>query len=227
MAVGLGKLFGFTIMENFNLPYMATSVRDFWRRWHVSLSIWFRDYLYIPLGGNRKGNLRTYANLAIVFLLTGLWHGAGLNFIFWGIFHGTFLILERIFLGKALEKNRLKWINHIYALLVVTIGWVFFRAASLSAAFQFVGIMLTGGSGGAQNSILEMVGKRQLVMLIPAVLFSGVLQKMFEDLSQKCRAEPWQKAGKVLYIAGMAAIFGYSLLLMVCNTYNAFIYFQF
>ncbi len=106
MAIGLGKMFGFDFQENFNLPYISTSVKEFWRRWHISLSSWFRDYLYIPLGGNRKGTMKTYRNLLIVFFLTGMWHGAGWTFIIWGLFHGLFQILERLFLGKALAKTK-------------------------------------------------------------------------------------------------------------------------
>ena len=129
MAIGLGKMFGFHIHENFNHPYTATSIKDFWRRWHISLSTWFKEYLYIPLGGNREGTLKTYRNLMIVFFLTGLWHGASWNFVIWGLFHGTFLVLERIFpIEKILHFRLLK---SIYTLLVVIVAWVFFRAETL------------------------------------------------------------------------------------------------
>lgn len=128
MAIGLGKMFGFNFLENFNYPYISKSIKEFWRRWHISLSTWFKEYLYIPLGGNRKRKLFTYINLLIVFFATGLWHGASYNFILWGLFHGFFLVIERIFLGKLLEKNKLKFINHIYVIFVFVIGWVLFRA---------------------------------------------------------------------------------------------------
>ena len=123
MAIGLGKMFGFHINENFNYPYIATSIKDFWRRWHISLSTWFKEYLYIPLGGNREGQFKTYRNLMIVFFMTGLWHGASWNFVVWGLFHGVFLVMERIL---PIEKwLRFRLIQNIYALLVVMVGWVF------------------------------------------------------------------------------------------------------
>ena len=131
MAIGLGKIFGFDFMENFNYPYLSQSIREFWRRWHISLSTWFREYLYIPLGGNRKGNVRTYINLFIVFLVTGLWHGAGINFVLWGAYYGVFIVAERLFLGDILEKNRFKVLNHVYTMFVVIVGWMLFRIESL------------------------------------------------------------------------------------------------
>ena len=125
MAIGLGKIFGFDFLENFNYPYISRSIKEFWRRWHISLSSWFRDYLYIPLGGNRKGKVRTYINLIIVFFVTGLWHGASFNFIVWGLYYAVFLVIERLGFGKRLEKLP-RIIQHVYTLLVVVIGWVFF-----------------------------------------------------------------------------------------------------
>ena len=136
MAIGLGKMFGFHINENFNYPYIATSIKDFWRRWHISLSTWFKEYLYIPLGGNREGKFKTYRNLMIVFFMTGLWHGASWNFVVWGLFHGVFLVLERML---PIEKFlRFRLIQNIYALLVVMVGWVFFRAENLTAALDYL-----------------------------------------------------------------------------------------
>ena len=126
MAIGLGRIFGFHFMENFNYPYLAASVQEFWRRWHISLSTWFRSYLYIPLGGNRKGKARTLVNLMIVFLCTGLWHGANWQFVAWGVYYGLFLIAERLWLKPVLEKHRLA--GHIYTLVVVLAAWVIFRA---------------------------------------------------------------------------------------------------
>lgn len=137
MAIGLGKLFGFDFLENFNFPYISQSIQEFWRRWHISLSSWFRDYVYIPLGGSRKGNVRTYINLMIVFFLTGLWHGASFNFIVWGLFYGIFLIIERIGFKKILEKIP-RVLRHIYTMFIVLIGWVFFRADSLYDAINYI-----------------------------------------------------------------------------------------
>ena len=143
MAIGLGKMFGFEFMENFNLPYISESITEFWRRWHISLSTWFKEYLYIPLGGNRKGKIRTYINLLIVFFATGIWHGASWNFVVWGLFNGFFLVIERIKLKELLDKNKLKFINHIYALLVIIFGWVLFRADTLKSALQYMKIMIS------------------------------------------------------------------------------------
>jgi alginate O-acetyltransferase complex protein AlgI len=137
MALGLGRMFGFRFPENFRWPYVAETVQDFWRRWHISLSAWFRDYLYVPLGGNRTSAARTYGNLVIVFFLCGLWHGASWNFVVWGLFHGSFLVLERLGLAEAI-KHLWKPIRHAYLLAVVMIGWVFFRAESLPAAVEFL-----------------------------------------------------------------------------------------
>src|SRR5262249_27762906 len=146
MAIGLAKMFGFQFKENFNYPYIAASVTDFWRRWHISLSTWYRDYLYIPLGGNRHGKARLYFNLVTVFFLCGLWHGASWTFILWGLFHGTFLVLERMGLGQLLEKA---WapVRHLYALLVVMVGWVLFKATTFSQALAYLGAMVGLGKG--------------------------------------------------------------------------------
>ena len=141
MAIGLGKMLGFTFKENFNYPYISKSIKEFWKRWHISLSAWFKDYLYIPLGGSRKGALLTYRNLIIVFFITGFWHGASYNFIFWGLFHGAFLILEKT-KGSLIEKLPSS-IKHIYVLLVVIVGWVFFRAETFTDAIVFVQHLFT------------------------------------------------------------------------------------
>ncbi len=145
MAIGLMRLFGFRVLENFNYPYVARSIREFWRRWHISLSNWFRDYVYLPLGGNRRGRARGYANLVIVFLLCGLWHGASWNFVLWGAWHGVFLVVERAGLGPVLDRR--PRIGHVYALLVVMAGWVLFRSDSLAHAAGFYGALLGEDAG--------------------------------------------------------------------------------
>ena len=137
MAIGLGRMFGFHILENFNFPYSARSIRDFWRRWHISLSSWFKDYLYIPLGGNRKTVIHTYFNLITVFFLCGLWHGASWTFVIWGLYHGLFLVLERGPVGKIISFLPGP-IQHVYTMLIVMIGWVFFRADSLNQALLYI-----------------------------------------------------------------------------------------
>jgi alginate O-acetyltransferase complex protein AlgI len=137
MAIGLGKMFGFRFLENFNFPYISESIQEFWRRWHISLSSWFRDYLYIPLGGNRSGSVRTYFNLLTIFVLCGLWHGASWNFLIWGLIHGMFLVLERLWLKSAIESI-LRPLRHVYVLLVVMFAWVFFRADTLPSALEYI-----------------------------------------------------------------------------------------
>ena len=147
MAIGLGRMFGFHFPENFRWPYIADTVQEFWRRWHISLSSWFRDYLYVPLGGNRVSPARMYANLVTVFFLCGLWHGASWNFVIWGLFHGTFLVVERLGLAAAIRRL---WrpLRHVYLLLVVMIGWVFFRADTLPSAVAFL-MAMTGRPASA------------------------------------------------------------------------------
>lgn len=145
MAIGLGWMFGFHFKENFNYPYISGSIREFWRRWHISLSGWFLEYLYIPLGGNRKGKFRTVVNKMIVFLCTGIWHGAAVNFLFWGIYHGCFLMLEEYVPWIGRKGSKLKAVfQHIYALLVVCIGFVFFRADTMSQGLFWIKEMFTG-----------------------------------------------------------------------------------
>ena len=140
MAIGLGRMFGIHLPENFNYPYVAQSMQDFWRRWHITLSTWFRDYVYFPLGGNRKGRLRTYLNLALVFALCGLWHGATWSFVVWGLYNGVFLALERGWLGNALDRLPAA-LRHAYLIVIVLIGWVIFRAPDLTYALQMIGAM--------------------------------------------------------------------------------------
>ena len=124
MAIGMGRMFGFNLLENFNYPYTAKSITEFWRKWHISLSSWFRDYVYIPLGGNRTSRSRFIFNILFVWFLTGFWHGAGWNFIFWGLYYGMLLLIEKFFLEKLLNKAS-KWLKHIYVMLIVMVGWVF------------------------------------------------------------------------------------------------------
>ena len=171
MAIGLGKIFGFDILENFNLPYTATSIRDFWRKWHISLSTWFRDYVYIPLGGSRTGKFKTYRNLFIVFFLTGLWHGATWTFILWGLFHGIFLILENIGLQKALDKIP-KLFQWMYAMLVVIIGWVLFRIENLSEAIHYIKKLFGVGINTINHGVLSHINLEILWMASFAILLS-------------------------------------------------------
>lgn len=219
MAIGLGGLLGFRFNENFDYPYISCSMREFWRRWHISLSSWFRDYLYIPLGGNRKGVARTYCNLLIVFALCGLWHGASWTFVVWGLYHGLFLVLERQRIVRhALEKlpGIVCW---IYAMVAVGIGWVFFRAETLANAAAYLGAMF-GGTGA--TTALELMKRRAVPAFVLGALYS------FPIL-------PWLK--KTRLAQSSAGLLGGTLvclvLLAICmvllagGTYNPFIYFRF
>lgn len=218
MAIGLGKMFGFDIGENFNYPYISGSIQEFWRRWHISLSSWFKEYVYIPLGGNRKGFIRTLINLSIVFFVTGMWHGAAYTFIIWGLYHGFFSILERLFLGKVLEKNPIKLLNHVYALLVVVVGWVLFRADDIIQALKLIKRMFIYRANIGYNCF-AFVGKREIIIIVSAVLLSFLpcvrkKQASSDDIS-------------IYSIVLSCLILVYCIILLICNTYNPFIYFRF
>ena len=184
MAIGLGRMFGFEFLENFNYPYISESIREFWKRWHISLTSWFRDYLYIPLGGNRHGSLRTYTNLIIVFFITGLWHGASWTFIFWGLWHGFFLMIERTKIGKNLESL---WIplQYFYTMGVVMIGWVLFRADSFSYTISFIKAMFGLGNGyGIEYNISLYMNYGLLAAIIFGIIFStDIIYKIVKILN--------------------------------------------
>jgi alginate O-acetyltransferase complex protein AlgI len=228
MAVGLGRLFGFRFPENFDHPYSSRSITEFWRRWHISLSSWFRDYLYIPLGGNRLSPARTYLNLVTVFLLCGLWHGASWTFVLWGALHGSFLVLERAGFGKRLASAP-GLLQRSYALLVVLVGWVFFRADSLGQALMFLKAM-AGGSG------LSTAGYPVALYATPAVLLAGVLGVFFSfpvpapaarifATREPERLPAWLT--RSLAVVLTFVLFGLSAASLASHTYNPFIYFRF
>jgi alginate O-acetyltransferase complex protein AlgI len=224
MAVGCAALFGFRFPENFNYPYIARSITDFWRRWHISLSTWFRDYLYIPLGGNRGSPIRTYFNLATVFFLCGLWHGAAWTFVAWGIFHGIFLILERSKYGQFLHRSP-RWCQHVYALVVVMMGWVFFRAGSIKIAFWHLGAMwgLT-----PQPTTDFPIGK--LITLDVRWAFCIALIAMTPVLPQvRDRLQRWIGAESTLLIGRTALyiLFVFATAELAAGTFNPFLYFRF
>jgi alginate O-acetyltransferase complex protein AlgI len=227
MAIGLGKMLGFNFEENFNLPYISTSIKEFWRRWHISLSSWFRDYLYIPLGGNKKGKARTYLNLFLVFLLTGVWHGASWNFIIWGLFHGSFLIVERLGLDRLLNQLYRPF-RHLYALTVVVIGWVFFRIEQLPDAFEYLQKMFSFNSGS--TTMEEYLNNYTLFILMIGILFSIQIKPNYSWIWNKINAK---NATSVFHLKqGIEAVFIIFLFLFSCseianNTYNPFIYFRF
>ena len=224
MAIGLGKIFGFDFKENFDYPYTATSITDFWKRWHISLTSWFRDYVYIPLGGNRKGNIRTYINIAIVFTLTGLWHGAAFAFIAWGVWHGAFMLFERMWFKKVLDKCKYKFINRIYTMFVVLIGWVFFRAGGLSTALKLLKIMFIPTEMQKIELLPLYIGTDTIIIAVVAILLCGVIQQTFPKLQYALYNE--QKTGMVQNFV-LIAVLLFSIVLLVSDSYNPFIYFRF
>ena len=222
MAAGLGRMLGFKLPINFMHPYLSTSMTEFWRRWHITLSGWFRDYIYIPLGGNRKGQVRTYINLLIVFFATGLWHGAGATFIIWGLYHGLFLVVERMGLGKLLEKNCFRGLNHIYTALVVVVGWVFFRADTLADAKVILHQMFTWENGIYPASLF--VNRKVIFLAVLGVLLSGIVQ----SICPKLREHLYEKeVTKTVDIVIMAVLLFLCTMYLVSSTYNPFIYFRF
>ena len=222
MAIGLGKMLGFSFKENFNYPYTSSSVQEFWRRWHISLSSWFRDYVYIPLGGSRKGVKRTYFNLFIVFLLTGIWHGANFTFISWGLMYAVFLIIERMFLKKVLDKNPVKILNNIYTFFVVMIGWILFRSDTLLQAKLFIIQLFTKPSG--DYTILSYLSLKVIIVMIFSILFAGLVQNIFKNLYEKIKNNT---VIVVLDYVFQMTLLVVSIVMVVSGTYNAFIYFQF
>jgi len=215
MAIGMGEMAGFHFQENFKYPYAANSVRDFWRRWHISLSSWFRDYLYIPLGGNRKGQLRTYLNLLIVFSVTGLWHGASYNFIIWGLYHGLFLCVERM-AGKRLENIPVLFMR-VYTMLEVLFGWVLFRADTLSDAVATIATMFSFHCWN-WNAVLHIVNKEIFFFFIISILLMwGIPQKVKRIFTNH----------RLLKDICILSLFTISILYTIGTDFNPFIYFRF
>ena len=225
MAVGIGRMFGFTITENFNYPYMSTSIRDFWRRWHITLGSWFREYLYIPLGGNRKGAKRTYLNLLVVFAATGLWHGASWNFVGWGLYHGLFILIERMGLDRFLKKHRI--FSHIYAFFVVMAGWVFFRSGSISYAAMLLkkmfDIRCTAVITPLQMS--SMISLKTLVTAAAATAGCGIIQYIFTQTGLRRIGDRFRKS--IPEAVFCCCIFILSLASLAGSTSESFIYFKF
>jgi alginate O-acetyltransferase complex protein AlgI len=220
MAIGSMRMFGFRVLENFNYPYIAASVREFWRRWHISLSNWFRDYLYVPLGGNRRGAARAYANLVIVFLLCGLWHGASWPFVIWGIWHGLFLVAERAGLDRVLV--RLGPLRHVYALAVVMAGWVLFRCETLAQAVDYYAALGGHAAGDARVRPLTQL----LDPLIATTLLAGIvgafpIARTFAALRER------SMAGVVADVGWLVAVGTLAAAALAAGTYNPFIYFRF
>lgn len=222
MAIGLGKMLGFDFVKNFDYPYTAKSITEFWRRWHISLSSWFKEYVYIPLGGNRGGTKKAVRNLLIVWCLTGLWHGAAWNFIFWGLYYGIILCVEKYILKEKLEKLPAVF-QHVYTMLLVMLGWVLFSAPSLGRAFSYTGTMLgIGGSGVVDATGLYFLSTSFVIGIIAAILCTPLVYKRIPKIT-RAREGYRQVAGAVIYIA----IFLVSTAYLVNATYNPFLYFRF
>ena len=222
MAIGMGKMLGLHYPENFDYPYTAHSVKEFWRRWHMTLGAFFRDYVYIPLGGNRRGALRWVCNMLIVWALTGLWHGASWNFLLWGLWYFVFLLIERAFLGRALEK--LPVVRNLYLLLVVLLGWVLFRYSDLQCVTEVVRGMF-GANGNALSSFtaLTMAKNKVFLLLVSAVACTPLVKRLGAKLDG--RGSPAWTA--VRYGVIPAALLLLSTAALVGDSYNPFIYFQF
>ena len=222
MAIGLSKFFGFDFKPNFDHPYTATSVQDFWRKWHISLSQWFRDYLYIPLGGNRVDKNTYIRNIFIVWFCTGLWHGANWTFILWGLYYGCLLLLEKFFLREKLEKLP-KPISHIYTLLVVLIGWVFFMSPNITTAFSTLGKMIGIGTTTFANNQAKFMLKSYFILFVLAILLSTKVYDRIQIIVYN------QYKMKAVYTTWTI----YIILLIVCiafivgGTYHSFLYFAF
>ena len=223
MAIGLGKMLGFHFLENFNYPYMSKSITEFWRRWHISLGTWFRDYVYIPLGGNRKGPARHIINICIVWFLTGFWHGANWNFILWGVYFGALLIIEKFLLLKLLKKLP-GFVSHIYTLFFVVISWAIFYIEDLGVLGRFIAAMFGAGGSFADNTSMYLLITNAVLFIIlilastpaPKILAGKLLTKLGEN-----------PTGTILKNAVFVAIFIISTAYLVDASYNPFLYFRF
>ncbi len=220
MAVGLGKMLGFDFPQNFNYPYIAKSISEFWRRWHITMGAWFRSYVYIPLGGNRGRLSRTISNLAIVWLLTGIWHGASWNFILWGCYFGFFIIIERLFLGKYLQKIP-AFFSTMYTFVLVVIGWVFFQIDGLAPAFDYLKAMFGGNGVLIDATSTYLFSTNIIILVISAILSTEIVKKVHIKLSQKFTAIEY------LIPVGQLIVMILSTAYLVNATYNPFLYFRF
>jgi alginate O-acetyltransferase complex protein AlgI len=227
MAIGLGRMFGFDTPENFNYPYIARSVREFWRRWHITLSEWFRDYLYIPLGGNRGSSYRTYCNLLVVFLLCGMWHGASWTFIVWGLWHGLFLAFERTKPGSKL--SRLGILSHLYTCLVFVLGWVFFRSADMTQAVNYLKAMAGLNVRGPAQPFAALIDAKVIALLLIGTIGSTpAMRDLVRRIGSHTEARLSLMATRQLVAS--AVLFGIFILSLSATSYDvykAFIYFKF
>ncbi len=224
MAIGLGKIFGFDYLENFNYPYISRSITEFWRRWHMSLSSWFKEYVYIPLGGNRKGLSRQLINISIVWILTGLWHGASWNFVMWGVYYGIILIIEKLGLLKVLEKCPAV-VGHIYSLILIVIGWVIFAVDDMGKVAAYLGMMLGSSQIFIDDAFVYFFESR-IWLLIACVIGSTPLPKMVCSIIAEKLGDREVLLGTIETVLFMG-IFALSMAFLVSGSYNPFLYFRF
>ena len=224
MAVGIGKMFGLKIRENFDYPYTSCSIQEFWRRWHMSLGSWFRDYIYIPLGGSRCSTARICFNLFVVFLVTGIWHGADVTFIIWVLIFALFSILERLFLRKWLDKNPVKILNWIYCTAVVMLGWVFFRAADLQQAFQYFRELFTFTTSAQHLTVIGYLNVDMILAIVAGILLCGFLQRLLNKVYLKIKGTvPFITVDLIVQIALLV----WSVFMILQGSYTPAIYGRF
>lgn len=221
MAIGLGRMFGFKFPENFRYPYQSVSITDFWRRWHITLSTWFKEYLYIPLGGNRRGLARQALNLLIVWSLTGFWHGAGWNFVLWGLYYFVILFIEKLFLLKALDKLP-KFFRHVYALLLIIIGWVIFASDDVSVLLPFLGSMF-GANGAIGGMDVYTLLTKAALLVICCIASTELPKKLFLSAAGAMN----EKAAFTIKSVMTIALLALSMILLIGDSYNPFLYFRF
>lgn len=221
MAIGLGRMFGFKFPENFRYPYQSVSITDFWRRWHITLSTWFKEYLYIPLGGNRRGLARQALNLLIVWSLTGFWHGAGWNFVLWGLYYFVILFIEKLFLLKALDKLP-KFFRHVYALLLIIIGWVIFASDDVSVLLPFLGSMF-GANGAVGGMDVYTLLTKAALLVICCIASTELPKKLFLSAAGAMN----EKAAFTIKSVMTIALLALSMILLIGDSYNPFLYFRF
>lgn len=221
MAIGLGRMFGFRFPENFNYPYQSVSITDFWRRWHITLSTWFREYLYIPLGGNRRGFARQTLNLLIVWSLTGFWHGAGWNFIMWGLYYFAILFIEKLFMLRVLKKLP-KFFGHVYALLLIVIGWVIFASDDVSILLPYLGSMF-GANGALGGMDIYTLGSRAVLMLICCIASTRLPKRLFVSATDAMG----EKLGFTVKSVFTIVLLALSVVFLIGDSYNPFLYFRF
>lgn len=221
MAIGLGRMFGFKFPENFRYPYQSVSITDFWRRWHITLSTWFKEYLYIPLGGNRRGLARQALNLLIVWSLTGFWHGAGWNFVMWGLYYFVILFIEKLFLLKALDKLP-KFFRHVYALVLIIIGWVIFASDDVSVLLPYFGSMF-GANGAIGGMDVYTLLTKAVLLIICCIASTELPKRLFLSAAGAMN----EKAAFTLKSVLMIALLALSMILLIGDSYNPFLYFRF